>query len=881
MGILILIAAAWVITGWLIARYGLRINDGLILPPLAMGIGSVVHFLLLNILLRPLSVALAGWLALVIMLSIGGLCWYFNRAQVLPLSLGCSKKTALSLLIVWGLLGGALYEVKSSMPTMDEIDHAPRTTMIRREGLSTGLLIPAYDQPWKCDFYHYAENAVIAVLSRQSGSLDLVTLTNLRVTYDMLAVLGLCFTLLRLLFKRQYLAWAVIGSLIFISTSPAGWLSLIHDVPSLDRLLPDTAFFETSRTFAQQASLNPFGETKPIPLQYGILFMAPLTEYMSTPNPPGFSVAALLVFIALVGLRGRAISRAVAIGLGVLAATTGLYYTTGIMLVVPSVGIYLLWRLWQTRSTPLAGLVNLALYGATAAVVAVFQGGQITYQVFCEVRPDVIVGAQPEQATALAQQAQQSAPADVPFIYPKDSQGGQALAFGFYLVSPRYFMITGDQVYQVKFTDPSRWFNVLIDWGVPLLLYPFVLMFALRSRQIEVSSILLAGLLSLGLAFFTYFEPAPRDHYRFAILPLWFGSALSVLWLAQGWQKARGAVGWFTRAGIIGVIVILSLTAVVNAVWTARSPRGVSKHLREIDRRVQAEWFGVLDPYEERVWDPNTRFSGRMGTARAIMIFGTYGGKFPVYSNFKAQQFVPNDWDLGDHLPGELIDANYRYLYVDEVWLYQTLPWWQVFNLANPSYYELVEKWKDESSAEERRLYRVVGTTRYDDQYLADNRARLGMSEEAYAQFQAYTPTFDIRPIFNPATGSLALPKDQSLPILGRYVQAATLMAEERANLLDLMKVLENMSYQETLSLPAAEQAALAQWRETKLPQYLREAGFDYLVFDKNWLSYLSSEDYAVLSNPEYYTLVQVWRLPTFEKNAEFFYLYRVVDEKN
>lgn len=46
------------------------------------------------------------------------------------------------------------------------------------------------------------------------------------------------------------------------------------------------------------------------------------------------------------------------------------------------------------------------------------------------------------------------------------------------------------------------------------------------------------------------------------------------------------------------------------------------------------------------------------------------------------------------------------------------------------------------------------------------------------------------------------------------------------------------------------------QWRETKNPAFLTEAGIRYLYVDANWIGYLSEAEYNLLYDPQLYTLV-------------------------
>lgn len=74
--------------------------------------------------------------------------------------------------------------------------------------------------------------------------------------------------------------------------------------------------------------------------------------------------------------------------------------------------------------------------------------------------------------------------------------------------------------------------------------------------------------------------------------------------------------------------------------------------------------------------------------------------------------------------------------------------------------------------------------------------------------------------------------------------------------------------------LSEAQQNALAEWRRTKQPQFLKQAGVTHLYIDETWLSYTTPAEYQLLQSPHLYQL----ELSAYDPSTEqTIYLYRVL----
>jgi hypothetical protein len=71
-------------------------------------------------------------------------------------------------------------------------------------------------------------------------------------------------------------------------------------------------------------------------------------------------------------------------------------------------------------------------------------------------------------------------------------------------------------------------------------------------------------------------------------------------------------------------------------------------------------------------------------------------------------------------------------------------------------------------------------------------------------------------------------------------------------------------------AFPDGEPSALTEWRAEKTSAHLIAAGYDYLLIDSDWRSFLSAEERHLLEDPRQYELVQEWAVI-----RQRFYLYR------
>jgi hypothetical protein len=842
-----IIVLAWIISGALIARYGLDIREGLLLAPVSLAIGPTLHFFLLNWLLRTAPIGLVTWFVTGLLLCIGLGCYWYNRHRVAPLMLACSGRTALALVLLWAVLAVWIWVAKGGWGEYEEHEHAPRAALLARVGMPFGLNLPSWVNPDHCDYYHYGENLMLGVLSHQTGVVDLVTLSRWRVTYNLVASIGLAFTFCWLVFQRRRVGWAVLGALLLVVIGPGQWIAEIHHWPFLQDTLQDSPAFAYSRNLTDYVALDPFGNLKPIPTTNNL--MLPMAEYMSSPNPTGFLMTALLCLVAWLGLMGQSRGWLWYVGLGILSATPALFFTTGILMVVLPVGIYGLWQVWQERHAPYAASVRLITFGLAALSALVLQGGIITNTLFCE-------------------------PYGEAFQLDDGVITRDSLARLEFDTSPSYAssLSTGVAATQVNLLSPSNWINVWIDWGGGLFLYPIILAYSLYRRNGPAVTLLLAVGGSFLLAFVVKNAAQTYDNYRYAVIPIWFVGALSVLFWADLWEWS---VGWRYSWGkivIILALISLSLTGILNFMWASLQPPYQSRILDPIDYQIQAEWRNRLDPLTERVWDPNEEYIRRKGAARAVLVFGTYLNKNATFNLGGSIEPEMVTWRITGQA-GNLRAAGYRYLYLDQDWLAN--PANPVSVIQDPTQYRLIQEWRDESAGLSRYLYEIIG-----DQYTPTGGNWYDLltptNQSAYNAFTMPIQWTAETLTFNPSTGDVMSGRDRYLNELALWVNQVDDPSAKTTAFI-LLTLLSTAQHEAETSLTFEQAEWLQEWRNSKHPDWLRRIGIDYLLVDTHWLGYLSPSEYEIFHSRDQYILLGQWSSPLASGELPMTYwLYQV-----
>jgi hypothetical protein len=648
------------------------------LLPVSFAIGVTFHFILSNVMLRFLPVPAAMWSVLIIMSSVGGILWLKERETVGQLTLGTGKYIAVVLAICWIGSGILFYRISYYWENLDWVDTGPRATMYGLLGLPP-LLSRSFADYQYCSYSHEAEAIMIGTLATQINTHDLRMVNNIRSSFIMMTVVGLAFVLLWILFKKKGAAWSASGAWLLVTTGPATFLAQIHNFPLLSRILDSS-----SPIFSQTVT---YSRLQTIPFQVNVLF--PLTYYMSNPYPASFLVYFLMALLGWLYIEGSDHSWRSYVVLGVIVATSALFFESIFPLIAIPIGLRLLYKVAKARSNPAPALQRLFLFTGTVILLASVQGGLITDVLFC---------ANHEPATS---------------------------GVGFNPQAMTNFTLTSNPGYQgaylrafnlppVQLGSPSNWLSLLVDWGIGLFLFPIVLVYAFRTRLTPILLLMGCAIPFLLFPFFVvYKQLVIQDNvFRFGTFPIWLSGMFSVF-LLKGLDAGETLFSKIIRRSVV-VIVVVTLGAVgtVNALYYAAQPQMVSRILSPIDVRVQSEWYGVLNPFRDSVFDPTRDLVGLKSLARTTMIFATYG-KRNVRANL-SYAYQPESAEVQrwrDTLsPNILQSLGFTYLYVDGTWLSEHSSELLQKTLYDPHNYQLVEKWQDPNTGDTRSLYKILNS---------------------------------------------------------------------------------------------------------------------------------------------------------------------------
>jgi len=793
MILLIIILILQSIAGVLIARYGLKIHAMPLLIPVGIGIGNGGQILLLNILLRFLPTATAGWLALGILWALGGLAWWFAREAINPLTSYLSKQTGILLLIVWIGLTGITYNAQVTYTNVDESHHVPSAVMFAERGMPFSIRSESYMNEALCSYYHYADNMGVGVWHAQTGITNFETLFDWRVTTNAATIFGLIFALLWSLLGRKRSLFALLGIIIFFTISPATWLATVHQITET----PDINLFAHTEILSGYISWE---NEQPKPLFHSTDLMVPLSFYMYAPHPIGFWIMGLLALLGLLHLKNH--HWRWYIGLGILTASTALYHVSGMPLIAISIGLVLLYQAWQDRDR----ISHLIAFCATTFLVLGIQGGIVTDSLWCEPYADVnapLFQSEGESITTFNVQ------------FPPQYGGG------LYTGTPSINMLA-----------PSNWLSVLVDWGIGILLSPLLLGYAFYKRHMVIGAMAVTSILLIAYPFFFVNEVYSLDSFRITIFPIWLCGGLSVIMLNHLWETITKK--WIAAIVILLMTLTMTLTGLVNLLWSASQPATDSLIMDTIDYTIAEEWRGEIDT----VFDPSLELYNTLGNARAVVVFGApIRDQITLNSAIGYQDSRLAPW-RNNLFPGDLKTLGYNYLYVDDTFI-QQLTWFQADALNNSDYYELVDFW------EGRRLYRVIG----DEQATTANtisEETLGLSQATYEEFLGFSPPYPADAvIFFPAS----TPQQDLIFEISSTIERSR---SESESLFPLLWVVNN------LNTNLEPNDNITTWRQTKQQQALIQAGITYLLTTTTWEAWLTEPEYTALYETQ---PIQTWTL--------------------
>lgn len=797
---LLFVTLVWLVFGFAVARYFLQQHTWFTLLPMSLGLGLTLQTLMLNLLLYPLDALTGYWVSVVLSGTIALILFVWQRKDVQPISLGASP-------LVFGLTFGAvLFIWVWTLPALfrfeyyDQEWHYPLAGTIAAGGLPVRMSL----NPDYCPFYHYAPDLL-------AGTIFRVANTRMSTTYDwtnaawVLAFLGLAVNVVRSISQRRSLFVGWLGMALFFFYGHAAWMEL----PFYNETVREwTADMPAFKYFHERAE-----DIRPTVLNGGFTFTQAAfvhtnVGFLHTHSiNVGLTCIMLILLLMLDKKPGTPGTASHWITVGLILGLLPLAFETLWPVPLAAIGFYGLYLLFTEKEHWRRLTAHGMLIFVPAIALGIFQGGAITDALFCQ-----------EDGLGLTSE-------------------GEPLTTVSFPSGPGYYTwhIREDNDY-VALDEVKNWPRALDEFGIVVLLYPFILYhYVVRRRHPFATAFTVAAILPVLGILITDFEVIRVNSTRLGSVPLTLLALMAADWLDWEWQQGRKLL-------VIGLVAGMCFTGVFSLFGKAvHSPDpgneedrkyGNAALFAELDEKVQEKWFGKVGEREQIILD---MYSSPITYIRPSVLLGHYTLFLESRSDWTILPYIAALREFPD--PDFLRAFNIEYIYLDEVWWRNAYPQ-AIALIENPAYFE--EIFTETDGEAFRKLYRVV-ESESDHQPINLDEARLIPAQYFLAIFNWPEIVPPGAAIFHPGFSLAPYLKDH----------------------------LPGLKIQSDLDVPA--QSAIDRWRETKLPDGLREAGFEYLYLDSIWFTFASDADVKTID--ENYTLAFEMKL---NSNGAFFRVYHV-----
>ncbi|MBZ0305640.1 MAG: hypothetical protein K8I82_06195, partial [Anaerolineae bacterium] len=441
MSVLVLAGCGWFVVGWVIARTIFQQHTWFGLIPMSMALGLVLHTALLNALLYVTDTVPAFWGSGLLLLSAAAVLRWFLPVQ--PLEIGLPRRHFIFAAAVISLIWAGLLPPVLVGEYYDNFHHQALAGVIAHSGNP-----PMHPfSPPSCSFYHYGVSAM-------AGGLFSVTHLNLSLIFDLL-VLWSAFSLLWLLVFTAYhllqkpsIVTALLAMGLFLTYASANWLAFPLTLDPIREATQDIGGLDYFRSVADATQEYRFGT---------LSFTSFTWIYAQVLHMRNNTLGLLCTFLIINLLQQGGFKRTLLIGL--LLGIMPLFDETAWPVTAMLVGFYHVYRWWQLRTHQ--PVIDMLLILAIALPIAFLQGGVLTDTFFCN-----------------AQEL--------------SAYEGRSVTTVHFPAGPGYFVWHPVNDW-IRLAAPENWPRFLADWGVIVLVYPFLLYhYFYKRREVLASCLLLA-----------------------------------------------------------------------------------------------------------------------------------------------------------------------------------------------------------------------------------------------------------------------------------------------------------------------------------------------------------------------------------------------------
>ncbi|HEX8992345.1 MAG TPA: hypothetical protein VF784_11765 [Anaerolineales bacterium] len=359
-------AALWAAGGWLLVRALFRLRSGEV-ELVGLATGLILEIWLSNLLAHALSIAVASWLAALLLCAAGGAAAVMSRERLRWYSTWQQWFLLGSLFLIFTLIGRGL-------GIFDDYQNLPTVSL-----MATGDVPPHFALNPALNFgYHYFLLLFAAQLMRLGG---IFPWTALDVARGLMMALPLMLAgLWAFRVTRSQLAAALTTAMLAFAGG-ARWLLLLFPQSWLQRISDNITLIGSASTSASSLGPAMLGNWKidgagPIPF--------PFAFYTGINQPfvmayTGISGSGILILLVLLLIVGRARRWTAALITGGLIAALAIANEIALLLLVLGFGIVIAVWLAQHRSWRLPReLVWWIAVLAVSGVIALLQGGLLT-----------------------------------------------------------------------------------------------------------------------------------------------------------------------------------------------------------------------------------------------------------------------------------------------------------------------------------------------------------------------------------------------------------------------------------------------------------------------------------------------------------------------
>jgi len=650
----LLIAALWIIGGWLLVTHAFRLDKRERLIS-GVGLGLMAYLWTVNVLVHwlPANYAFTGAGILIFVLGVVS-AWKSEEPILNWKDLTIWKALLMGLIMI-----AILVRIGKGISLFDEHKNLSLIST-----MAAGNIPPRYFMNSQINYaYHYGFQLLGASLM-QIGSLTPWS------AFDFSkALIGALAVLLSYLIGRRYTN-SELGGIVL-----AGALLFASGTRYLLLFLPPTLLQSFDSLIELQGSAAELGVsfsgtlTQPWlvdggpPIPFPFAFMNGITSWpLIMAAQAGPSTLALSIFLLIWLLHDRTKGVIAIFAITILFALWALSWETSYALFISGWGLITIYQIWKYRDRRMLNPTLIALLISIPLVIV--QGGIITEMVRSLLLPTSTVGIGEELLTSTS------------------------LA-GFFTRWPP--AIVSSHLGSLEIFSPPTLLIALFEIGPLIFFAPWITFWSwkkFRAGDVFLGALIISTWVGFTVPIFIGYK-ADRDITRLMAYAL---QAWLILFVIMFWDLVpRLNTAWRSVFAVGAGVMVFGGLIITGSALTAAAQGVLPYQFISLDAQASSEWWDEL-PQDSEVFDP--------ATWRSAALFGRLNrtsytaNVFAVSDETKALRSTPS--------VESVLNAGYSYMYLDENW-WEAFPEESQISLSQPCV-RVLNKYEDSSSGKFRML---------------------------------------------------------------------------------------------------------------------------------------------------------------------------------